>query len=222
MNRAAVALLALAAGTAAVAAPAPLTPDQAKSVQCVAQLSIIAAQQEEGIASALAYPPLAESGARFAQMVGEQVMQAHGLSKEAVRDAFIAGVAAEQKRATAGGGARELPRGEVVACIERMERLAPAPPPPTLPQCAAMVKLAYEEVHAREGLSGSAKDLATIAAVLDARARDELLGSGKSRAETEAAMAATRAAVEKDVARRAADGVSAGLDVEACFDMAKE
>lgn len=226
MNRLLIAALAAAGSTAgctaAWAAPAPFTPDQAHRIQCVAQLSIIASEQQNGVASALAYPPLADDGARFAQWVGERLMTESKRTKEQVRDAFVAGVAAEQTRATAGGAAREIPRGEVVACIALMEKLAPAPPPPSLPQCAAMVKIASDEVHAREGLSGGAKDLATIAAVLDARARDQLLGSGQSREETEKVMAKTRAEIAREAARRAADEVSAGLDFQACFDMAKE
>lgn len=204
------------------AAPASFTPDQAKQIQCVARLSIVASEQERGTSSALAYPPLAESGAYFAQIVGEKLMAATGRSKEAVRDAFVAGVAAEQKDATVGGKTRELPRAEVIACLELMESVAPAPPPPSLPQCAAMVSLAYDEVHAREGLSKSAKDLATIAAVLDARAREEMRGAGKSRTDVDHAMSETRAEIVKDVARREADGVSAGLDFQDCFDMATE
>jgi len=226
VNKLLIAALAAVGSTAtwaaAAAAPVPFTPDQAKRVQCVAQLSIIAAQQQGGVASALAYPPLADDGARFAQMVGERLMAESRRTKEQVRDAFVAGVAAEQKRAAAGGGAREIPRGDVVACIAMMEKIAPAPPPPSLPQCAAMVKIAYEEVHEREGLSSGAKDLATIAAVLDARARDQLLASGKSREETGKVMADTRAEIAREAARRAADEVSAGLDFQACFDMAKE
>lgn len=208
----------LAGGTGAHA----YTADQGVLVQCVAQLSIIASQQQSGVSSALVYPPLEESGARFAQVVGERLMAEAKQSREQVRDAFVAGVSAEQKRATAGGGARDIPRDEVIACIALMEKTAPAPPPPTLPQCAGMVKLAYDEVHAREGLSKSAKDMATIAAVLDARARDDLIGAGKSRDEADRILTETREAIARDAARREADGVSAGLDFQACFDMATE
>ena len=219
VNRALIAIAALLAGGTAAQA---YTPEQGRLVQCVAQLSIIASEQQAGVSSALVYPPLADSGARFAQVAGERLMREAKQSREQMRDAFIAGVAAEQKRATADGGAREIPRAEVIACIDLMEKAAPAPPLPTLPQCAGMVKLAYDEVHGREGFSKSAKDMAMIAAVLEARARDALMEAGKSRTEAERSLTETRETIAKDVTRREADGVSAGLDIQPCFDMAVE
>ncbi|MBB5686237.1 hypothetical protein [Sphingobium boeckii] len=219
MNRPFLVIAALLAGGATAHA---YTPEQAGLIQCVAQLSIVASQQQAGVSSALVYPPLETSGARFAQVVGERLMADARQSREQVRDAFVAGVAAEQKRATAGGGARDIPRDEIIACVALMEKTAPAPPPPTLPQCAGMVKLAYDEVHGREGLSKSAKDMATIAAVLEARARDGLLADGNSQGDADRILTQTRETIAKDVARREADGVSAGLDIQPCFDMAME
>ena len=112
------------------------------------------------------------------------------MTKEAVRDAMIAAVAAIQK-------SKALPRADVDRCILAMHARLPKRPPPTLPRCAAIMGLAYEAVKARDGLTKDAKDLATLASVLTYRAREAAVGDGKSIAEADAAIGAERAAAAK-------------------------
>lgn len=209
---------ALAQGAPA-AASGPLNPVQQQKLGCVATLAIVASEQARGVASE--WPALGERGARYAQVVGETLIYEVGWTKEAIRDAIITAVAERQKRASANGTSRDLPREEVAGCVALMDEIAPPPAPPGLPQCAAMVSLAYGEVHGREGLSNAAKDLATIASVLDYRAREALRGAGKSGTEIDEEMTLTRETIAAEAKRREAGGVSAGLDYGACFELAK-
>lgn len=206
MTRLALCALILAASMPppAMAAPA-LKPEQNAAIGCVALLAIVASEQGRGAAEALAYVPLADRGGRYAQLVGEQVM-ADGHTQEAVRDAILVAVAGLQKDAA---GAALPPAGRIDACIAMMDA---AVPPPGLPQCAAAMALAYRDAHAREGLAGEAKDLATLAAVLDHKAREELRAAGKSEAEADVAMGLAAEAV----AAAGADSV----DLDGCARMA--
>jgi hypothetical protein len=185
---------------------------QPRDLACVATLAVATYQQQHGGASGR-WPPLAEDGGRFAQWFGEAEMKRTGRTREHVRDAILAAVAERQK-----GG--ELDDSEVTACIARMREAAPPLPAPGLPQCAALLKLAYDEEHGRNGLSESAKRLATIASVLDHKAREALRSQGRSGTEADAAMAAARDTVAAELKARDADGVSAGLDYSTCLTLA--
>ncbi|RJF90381.1 hypothetical protein D3876_09005 [Sphingomonas cavernae] len=195
----------------------PLNVDQQRQIGCVATLAIVASEQTRGRASE--WPALQARGARFAQVVGERVMKEAGWTKEQVRDAILASVAARQ--AQTKGASADLPDNEVRDCIAMMDAQAPAPPPPTLPQCAAMVTAAYEEVRARDGQTAGAKDLKTIASVLHYRAREALRAKGMSGSEVDREMAQTREAIAAEAKRRVADDVSAGLDYSPCLEMAR-
>lgn len=195
----------------ALLAAAPLDAAQRRDIGCVATLAVVAYEQQRGETR---WPPVGNDGARFAQLVGERVMKQTGRTREAVRDAIVAAVAERQK-------AGAVSDAEVEACLATMRAEAPPPPPPSLPQCAAMLKLAYDDEHGRNGLSDDTKRLATIASILDHKAREALRAEGRSGSEIDAAMAATREAVAAEVKARAADGVSAGLDYSACFALAR-
>lgn len=192
-------------------AAAPLDAAQQRDIGCVATLAVVAYEQQRGETR---WPAVGEDGARLAQIVGERVMKQSGRTREQVRDAIVAAVAERQK-------AKALPEADVEACLALMRKEAPPPPPPSLPQCAAMLKLAYDEEHGRNGLSEDAKRLATIASILDHKAREALRGEGRSGPETDAAMTVAREGVAADVKARVADGVSAGLDYSACFALAR-
>ncbi|MGV3479136.1 MAG: hypothetical protein ACO1O3_04260, partial [Sphingobium sp.] len=151
-------------------AAAPLDAAQQRDIGCVATLAVVAYEQQRGETR---WPPVGEDGARLAQIVGERVMKQSGRTREQVRDAIVAAVAERQK-------AKALPDEDVEACLALMRKEAPPPPPPGLPQCAAMLKLAYDEEHGRNGLSEDAKRLATIASILDHKAREALRGEGRS------------------------------------------
>ncbi|MBA3897088.1 MAG: hypothetical protein H0X36_08135, partial [Sphingomonadaceae bacterium] len=102
---------------------------------------------------------------------------------------------------------------EVDRCVARMHARAPAPPPPALPHCAAVMGLAYDAVKARDGLTKDAKDLATLASVLAYRARTELTAGGKSEAEADALLAAARASAAKA-------GATSDDELQACANLA--
>lgn len=206
-------IVALLAGSPA------LPPERQRQIGCVATLAIVASEQERR--GATEWPALKARGARFAQVVGEGVMKDAGWSREQVRDAILAAVAAHQKSTTALGKPADLPPSDIETCIALMEAVAPAPLPPTLPQCAAMLARAYDETHAREGLTSRAKDLKTLASVLDYRAREALRAEGKSGTEVDRTMVETHGIIVAEAERRAADNVSAGLDYGACIEMAR-
>lgn len=173
-------LLTLLAATA-------LSPQSVEDVRCVAVLGIVAFEQGHG-PEWRDVAPVRRNGERFAGVVGERLMKETGQTREAVKSLIVADVATLQK-------AKDLPRREVDACLERMAVVAPPPPPPSLPRCAAAMAVAGEAVKAREGLSKGAKDLATLASVLAYRAKVEGAASGKSDAQVAASIAVERAAV---------------------------
>lgn len=211
--------LLIAALVAAGAPPVPLNPDQQRQIGCVATLAIVASEQTRGLAGE--WPALRERGAQFSQVVGERVMRESSWTREQVRDAILEAVAARQKAAAVNGGVHGLTEDEVKVCIAAMDVAAPAPTPPTLPQCAALVAIAYEDVSARADPGPYAKDLKTIASVLDYRAREALRAEGRSGNEVDRAMIETREAIAGEAKRRAGDGVSAGLDYGPCLELAR-
>lgn len=190
-----------------------VTPaEQATRVDCVAAVAIVAFEQARGRPEALAFPPLERDGARFAQIVGEELVKS-GKSKEAVRSQMIAAAQARQKAASGGA----IDSDDVERCIGVMNAVAPAPAPPSLAQCAGMLALAARDARA----GGVNKDLETFAAVLDSRARDELRAAGRSGTEIDVLMTTARSEIEAEAKRRASDEVAGDLDAQPCFEMVK-
>ena len=186
---------------------APLTREQSTQIRCVAALAIIANDQGRGAGEWDDFPPLAKRGARFAGIVGEDVMKVGGLTKEAVRTLIFADVSSLQKEP-------DIVRDVAHSCLPLMDAAIPTP---SLPVCAAIVALANDEVRRREGVSDTAKMLTTFAAVLNSRARDQLRAEGKSESESDIVIGLAREKVDADA--KAAQGDD--LDLEACFEMAK-
>ncbi|MEP6102056.1 hypothetical protein, partial [Parasphingorhabdus sp.] len=93
-------------------------------------------------------------------------------------------------------------------------------PKPDLNQCAGILQLAYDEVHDREGLSKTAQDLKTLAAVLDSRARDKMRAEGLSGQESDILLTQSREAMLADAKQKEAEGQSSDLDFEHCFTLA--
>ena len=200
----------LAALALAVAAPAALTDPQQQQLRCVALLAIVAGEQERRTAAALELPPLARQGARFAQVVGENLVKDSGRSQEQVRDLILQQVAAIQKRA---GADATLPVEEARGCVTVMNAVAPPLPPPGAVQCAGLMKLAADDVRRREKMSKTAMDLTTLAAVLDNRARAELGAAGKTQAESDRELTLAREAI--------AARPDTAPDMEACVELAR-
>ncbi len=189
----------------AAAAPALPTPAQARDIQCVATLAIVASEQRRA-AGWGEIPDMQDEGAGYAAIVGEDVMKTTGETREAVRDRIVAAVARIQN-------AKRLPRADVDACIAAMRKRQPVAPPPSLPRCAAIMGLAYEAVKARDGLTKDAKDLATLASVLTYRARETAIAAGKSGIEADAMISRERDSASK--AKGAPEG-----ELRACASLA--
>jgi len=212
--------LMLALSQPAASPPAPLDEVQRRDLTCVAVLAIIASEQERGVESALAYPLLAERGATYAGLVGERIMAGSGRTREQVREDILAAVAAQQALAQEAADPDELVRGEMAACLHLLDAAVPPKPKPDLTQCAGMLQLAYDEIHAREGLSKTAQDLKTLAAVLDSRARDKMRAEGLSGQESDILLTQSREAILADAKKREALGQGSDLDFDHCFVLA--
>lgn len=213
-------LLMLALAQPAASQPEPLNESQQRDLSCVAVLAIIASEQERGVSSALAYPLLSERGATYAGLIGQQIMDDSGRSKEQVRDEMIAAVAAQQALAQAAADPDEAVRNEMATCLPLLDAAVPPKPKPDLTQCAGMLQLAYDEVHDREGLSKTAQDLKTLAAVLDSRARDKMRAEGLSGQESDILLTQSREAMLADAKKRESTGQGSDLDFEHCFTLA--
>ncbi|WP_293884077.1 hypothetical protein [Sphingomonas sp.] len=170
-------------------AAAAVSPAQSTDIRCVAGLAIVANEQKRGSGWG-DYPDVGDDGADFAGVVGGDVMKTTGKTREQVRDLILAAVADLQK-------AKTLDRAEIDKCAIRMHARIPTPPVPTMPRCAAIMALAYEAVKTRDGLTKDAKDLATLAAVLTYRAKEEAISVGRSEAEADALLGAERAKAAK-------------------------
>ncbi|HUQ14135.1 MAG TPA: hypothetical protein VM055_07660 [Novosphingobium sp.] len=180
MAKGAIAAALAAQPLAAQPTPAPprLTPERQAALTCAAAFAIVASGQARGEQAALAFPSLAVRGREFFVRFGAATIDATGASREAVRAMLEGEVARFQREAAAGGDPDATVAAVMPACLTRLDAEVPPLPKPSLAQCAAMLALAYEEVHSREGLSASARDLKTLAAVLESREREALTGEG--------------------------------------------
>ena len=209
------ATLALLAAAAPAAQP-PLSAAAAKQVRCVAALAIVATEQQRGAEGWGGYPRLAEDGAAYAELVVAGVAKESGRPPAAVQQAIVDAVAAIQAEAGDSADPDAFARAEADRCLPLMRAKVPAREQPTLPQCAAYIRLAYDELRAREGATPATKDLATIASVLDHRAREMLRGEGRSDLEIDRTMGR-----EKDrVTAAAQSGAADRVDLPHCFDLA--
>jgi type IV secretory pathway VirB10-like protein len=202
---------------AAAPAPRPFAATETEQLRCVAALAIVAHDQARPDSDYGDVMPLANRGARFAEVAGQQIVKTSGQSREAVRDRILAEVAAFQK---AYPGAAVLPDATIKGCIAVMERVAPALPPPSPVHCAALISLAQGEMQAREGMSTTTSKLAVYAALLTGQARDSLRAEGKTENESDMAIGLARDAILADTAKKQAAGESAEQDFEACFAIA--
>lgn len=213
-------LLTLALAQPAAGPPEPLEQKQQQALACVAVLAIVASEQERGVPAALDYPLLAERGATYAGLVGQQIMEDSDRSREQVRDAMIAAVAERQTTAQAAADPDEALGSEMATCLPLLDAAVPPRPKPDLTQCAGMLQLAYEEVHDREGLSKTAQDLKTLASVLDSRARDQMRAEGLSGQESDILLTRSREAMLAEARERESAGQGSNLDFEHCFTLA--
>jgi len=215
-----IALMMLALTQTAASQPEPLTELQQRDLSCVAVLAIIASEQERGVSSALDYPLLSERGATYAGLVGERIISETGKTREQVRLDFLAAVSAKQQTAGDAADPDAVVETEMAKCLPLLDAAVPPKPKPDLNQCAGMLQLAYQEVHDREGLSKTARDLKTLAAVLDSRARDKMRAEGLSGQESDIILTQSREAMLADAQKRESMGQGSNLDFEHCFTLA--
>jgi len=213
-------LLMLVLSQPAASPPPPLDEIQQRDLSCVAVLAIIASEQEQGVERALDYPLLTERGATYAGLVGQQIMDDSGRTKEQVREDILAAVAAQQALAQDAADPDEVVRREMAACLPLLDAAVPPKPKPDLNQCAGMLQLAYDEVHDREGLSKTAQDLKTLAAVLDSRARDKMRAEGLSGQESDILLTLSRETMLADAKKLESKGQGSNLDFDHCFLLA--
>ena len=151
--------------------------------------------------------------------MGERAIAA-GATREAVRDAMVAAVAEQQRGAQDAaadtGDSDAFMEAAVARCLPMLDRLVPRDTVPTLEQCAALLGLAYDRVYRDEGLTPKARDLKTLAFVLDSRARDAMRARGLSGTERDAALVAVR----EDVRAAEEAGSAPAYDIDHCFALA--
>ena len=224
-------LLSATAGLAALANPVfaqpPVSPavDTSKldaegraGLTCAAAFAIAASEQQRGERAALALPPLAVRGKEYFVRFAARTMDATGANREAVRALLQDEVARLQRAAIAGGDADEAMAAAIAPCLARLDAEVPPLPKPSLAQCTAIMTLAYEEVHAREGLSASARDLKTLASVLESRERKALTAQGVAGNAADRRIAETHDAMLKQVL----DGGGAeAYDLQTCYELAQ-
>jgi hypothetical protein len=215
-----ISFLVLALSQPATSQATPLTDIQTRDLSCVAALAIIASEQERGVASALDYPLLSERGATYAGLVGERIMGETGKTQDQLRQDILAAVATQQAKVQDPAEADNIVKAEMAKCLPLLDAMVPPKPKPDLKQCAGMLQLAYEEVHDREGLSKTAQDLKTLAAVLDSRARDRMRAEGLSGQESDVLLTQTRETMLAEAKQKEALGQGSDLDFEHCFTLA--
>jgi hypothetical protein len=213
-------LLAVQAAAAPVAPPA-LTEAQRDDLTCAAAFAIIASEQARGVTSALAYPTMVSRGRTYFVKTAERIVTETASSDEAVGAALTGIVQQLQAEAAQSNDPAGVVDGVMDPCLKKLDATVPVPPPPSMLQCAAYVQLAYEEVKNREGDSSTARDLQTLASVLESRARDEMRDSGLSGNEADARLIETReAAMAAEKARDAGEEAD-DIDFEHCFNLAR-
>ncbi|GGB53582.1 hypothetical protein GCM10010833_05330 [Blastomonas aquatica] len=225
-------LLLLSLQTATIPAPAPepapapitapaLTPAQREDLTCAAAFAIIASEQTRGVTSALAYPTLVSRGRSYFVMTAERIVTETGSNDDAVGLALTQIVEQLQGDAAQSNDPAGVIDAIMTPCLAKLDAAVPMLPPPTILQCAIYLQLAFEEVSAQEGDSASARDLKTLAAVLESRARDEMRDEGLSGNESDQRFIETREAIDAREKARGDDDDAADVDFEHCFTLAR-
>lgn len=192
--------------------PAPetvLTPVQRTELRCAAAFAIVAMEQAGGNALP-GWPPLALRGKTYFADTGARVMREAGLTRDAVRTLLSADVQALQTAPDPDAALAALAQ----PCLFRLDATVPPLKAPDLVQCAAILDLAYEEIHAREGMSAAARDMKTLAMVLADRHRKAITTTGGSSATADQALAQARTTFM-------ADAAADQYDIAHCYDLAK-
>lgn len=211
-----VALLPLTVGfVPAQAQTAPqLTAQSRDDLRCSAAFAIVALEQSGGDAL-VGWPSLALRGKTFFANSAERAMKEGALSRDQVRDLIGAQVQALQTAPDPDKALAALAK----PCVARLDATIPPLVTPTLKQCAAILGLAYAEVHAREGMSASAQDLKTLESVLSSREREAVIAAGSSSDDADRTLSEAREAMMAE----AGDGKGGvdKYDIAHCYELAR-
>lgn len=225
-------LLLLSLQTAAIPAPVPapaappvsapeLTAAQREDLTCAVAFAIIASEQARGVSSALAYPTLVSRGRTYFVTTAERIVTETASSDDAVGLAVSQIVQDLQAQAAQSQDPAGVVDAIMAPCLAKLDAAIPLPPKPSMLQCAIYLQLAFEEVSGREGDSAAARDLKTLATVLESRARDEMRDEGLTGNEADQRLIETREAIDaRERARNPADDAT-DIDFEHCFDLAR-
>lgn len=218
-------LLTLQTATTPATPPAPpvsvLTQAQRDDLTCAAAFAIIASEQARGVTSALAYPTLISRGRAFFVTTAERVVTETASSEEAIGLALEGIVAQLQAEAAQSNDPAGVVDAVMGPCLEKLDAAVPLPPPPSMLQCAIYLQLAFDDVSSREGDSATARDLKTLATVLESRARDEMRDEGLSGNEADRRFIETREAIDAREKARSDEDDATDIDFEHCFNLAR-
>jgi len=195
----------------------PLSAPDRAAVRCSAIFAIVATEQARGNPALAEVPSLAWRGREYMVRTGARLTSA-SWTREQVAAAMKEAVAELQTRARDLGDPDALIMQSLPSCLTLLDAEVGPLIEPNLPQCAAIMRRSYEEVHKAEGLSDRAKDLLTLATVLESRARRELAEQGRTSAESDAIIALEQEAVAKIAAQPGGVG---RYDLTNCFELAK-
>lgn len=209
-------LLALLAAASTPAPPPPATPaptaDERAAIRCSAAFALVAGEQARGGAGR--YAPLGWRGREYMVLTGSG-LTARGWSAAQVAAAMQAAAEDLQGPSSEAQGALDA---VMPPCLALLDAAVPPLRQPTLPQCAAILRLAADEQRVLPGGSAEAQRLDAAADEAARRVRSDTLAQSRSAADADAVLAAEAA----EVARVAAlPGGIARYDRRTCFELAK-
>lgn len=201
--------------------PLVLSDAQRSDLTCAAAFAIIASEQERGVTSALAYPNLVNRGRTYFVTTAERIVTETGSDDTIVGQALTEIVEQLQARAALSNDPAGVVDTVMAPCLQTLDIAVPVPPPPTMLQCAIYLRLAFDEVQGREGDSPTARDLKTLAGVLESRARDQMRDEGLSGNEADRRFIEAREGIDAREEARDVNDDASDIDFEPCFDMAR-
>jgi hypothetical protein len=129
-----------------------LSLEQKADVRCAVAFAIVAGGQERGETSSLAYPLIGARGRTFFADLGQRLIKDLKATPQQVQLLLESEARAFQIAAQETNDPNGTVDAVMKPCLSRLDAAVPLAPQPSLPECAAIMGLAYDEVFAREGL----------------------------------------------------------------------
>ena len=101
--------------------PPRLTLEHRLQLRCSAAFAIVAAEQQRGVASALAYPPLGERGREYFARTGARLMDDFQLTREQAAQSLRAEVESLQKASAEAADPASYLDGVMQPCLSVLE-----------------------------------------------------------------------------------------------------